>query len=304
MKQDYPDISKERICRLFGKTRHALYDHQWRSQDRSIHDDIVIQMVHKLRQSLPRVGTRKLIPLLRQQLSTYQIKIGRDYLFHLLQRYNLLIRQRKRKAYTTNSNHWMRKYSNLIKDLVISRPEQVWVSDITYIRMINQWGYLSLVTDAYSRKIMGFGFCNNLSVSGCLEALEMALKNRNYPQSSLIHHSDRGTQYCCKEYVDVLARHEISISMTENGDPRENAIAERVNGIIKAEFNLYSSQDNFVHTYHRIIKSITAYNELRPHSSCNNLTPVQAHKLQGLLTRKWKNYFKNYHPKSQKKNIS
>ena len=298
MKQDYPQISKERICRLFGKTRHALYDHQWREHDRTVEDDIILQMVRHIRESLPRIGTRKLIPLLLQQLSPQQMKIGRDYLFNLLQQHHLLIRRRKRKAHTTNSKHWMRKYSNLIKFLVITRPEQVWVSDITYIRMVNQWAYLSLVTDAYSRKIMGFGFSIDLSVRGCLQALEMAFSNRSYPQLALIHHSDRGTQYCCKEYVDILTLHHVAISMTEQGDPRENALAERVNGIIKEEFNLHNSQDSFEQTYQRIAKSIAAYNLLRPHNSCDNLTPQQAHNTQGTLKKRWKTYFKQYdfHP--------
>ncbi len=150
MKQDYSYLSMEVLCRLFGKTRHAYYDHQWRHQDETIKDDIILQLVHKIRNTaLPRLGTRKLLILLKPELETHQIKVGRDYLFNLLQEHKLLIRRRKRKVFTTDSRHWMRKYANLTKDLIIVRPEQLWVSDITYIRMGNQWGYLSLITDAY-----------------------------------------------------------------------------------------------------------------------------------------------------------
>jgi len=295
MKHDYPYISREVLCRLFGKTRHAYYDHQWRHQDQSLKDDIILQLVHKIRNTdLPRLGTRKLLPLLKPELDSHQIHVGRDYLFDLLQEHKLLIRRRKRKVFTTDSRHWMRKYANLTRDLIITRPEQLWVSDITYIRMGNQWGYLSLVTDAYSRKIMGIGFRSDLLALGCIEALQMAYDNRSYGQQPLIHHSDRGCQYCCKEYVDLLNTQHVAISMTERGDPYENALAERMNGIIKSEFNLYSSQDSFENTYQRILKSVAAYNEIRPHGSCDNLTPCQAHKKQGELAKRWKNYPKNW----------
>src|SRR5450755_29373 len=291
MKQDYPYISKEVLCRLFGKTRHAYYDHQWRRKDQSVKDDIILQLVHKIRSnSLPRLGTRTLLVLLKPELDSPRIQVGRHYLFDLLQEHKLLIRRRKRKVFTTDSRHWMRKYVNLTKNLIITRPEQLWVSDITYIRMGNQWGYLSLVTDAYSRKIMGIGFRSDLLALGCLEALQMAYGNRSYGQHTLIHHSDRGCQYCCKEYVDLLNDQHIAISMTERGDPYENALAERMNGIIKEEFNLYSSQESFENTYQHILKSVAAYNEIRPHGSCDNLTPRQAHKKEGELKKRWKNY--------------
>lgn len=293
MKQDYCYISMEVLCRLFGKTRHAYYDHQWRRQDETIKDDIILQLVHKIRNTaLPRLGTRKLLILLKPDLEAHQIKVGRDYLFDLLQAHKLLIRRRKRKVFTTDSRHWMRKYANLTKDLIITRPEQLWVSDITYIRMGNQWGYLSLITDAYSHKIMGIGFRSDLLALGCLEALQMAYDNRSYGQLPLIHHSDRGCQYCCKEYVDLLNAQHIAISMTERGDPYENALAERMNGIIKEEFNLYGSQENFENTYQHILKSVAVYNEIRPHGSCDNLTPCQAHKKEGELRKTWKNYSK------------
>jgi transposase InsO family protein len=291
MKQDYPKTGIAMLCGLFGKTRHAYYDHMWRMNDEAMQEDLVLSLVSELRQQLPRLGTRKLHFMLAPKLKEHGITIGRDYFFELLSDHHLLIRQRKRKVLTTNSRHWMRKYSNLVRDLDITRPEQVWVSDITYIRMGSQWGYLSLVTDAYSKKIMGHAFRSDMTAQGCIDALEMALKNRIYYQK-LIHHSDRGSQYCSKDYVNILLENNISISMTENGDPYENAIAERVNGIIKSEFNLYSSNLGFDQTNLQINLKIKTYNNVRPHSSCDFLTPDQAHLGEGKLNKRWKNYYK------------
>ena len=277
------------LCRLFGKSRHAYYDHQWRVQDQGLRDDIVLQNVLEIRKSLPGTGTLKLHEMLKVPLESHKIKIGRDYLFLLMREHNLDIRRRKRKAITTDSRHWMHKYNNLIRELSVTRPEQVWASDITYIRLINQWGYLSLITDAYSRKIMGYSFRKDLSAKGCIDALEMALQARMYPQSKLIHHSDRGCQYCSGPYVSLLVENGIAISMTENGDPYENALAERVNGIIKTEFNLHCSNQGFEETSKRIGQAITAYNELRLHASCDYLTPEKAHMMTGILKKRWKN---------------
>ncbi len=232
--------------------------------------------------------------MLQERLFSHGIKVGRDYLYDLLAAHRLLIRKRKRRIVTTNSRHWMKKYSNLIKNLPLERPEQVWVSDITYIRVGSKWGYLSLITDAYSKKIMGYGFRMDLSTQGCLDALKMALRNRKYNQS-LIHHSDRGSQYCSQLYTDMLVTNKIAISMTENGDPYENAIAERVNGIIKDEFGLNSTNSSFEKINQVLSSSIQSYNHLRPHASCNYLTPDQAHLTKEKMKKRWKNYrSKNY----------
>ncbi|MEE3149182.1 MAG: IS3 family transposase [Bacteroidota bacterium] len=295
MKQDFPQLGIAVLCRLFGKTRHAYYDSLWRKEDCLVKEDVILQEVASIRKELPRLGTRKLHYMLQNKLSSHQIQLGRDYLFDLLAEHKLLVRQRKRRITTTDSRHWMKKYTNLIKELVIIRPEQVWVSDITYVRLVNQWGYLSLITDAYSRRIMGFSFRQDLSAEGCLDALKMALNNRLYDQP-LIHHSDRGSQYCSHKYVDLLLQNNIAISMTENGDPYENALAERINGIIKSEFNLYSSVLGFENTKALIAKSIKNYNELRPHASCDYLTPEQAHLTSGSLNKRWKNYKRNFNP--------
>jgi putative transposase len=240
------------------------------------------------------LGTRKLHYKLAPLLEAHGINIGRDYLFDLLDRHKLLIRQRKRKVITTDSRHWMHKYANLAREFNCTRPEQLWVSDITYIRMGTQWGYLSLITDAYSRKIMGYCLRTDMLAQGCVDALQMALNNRRYPREPLIHHSDRGSQYCSAAYVKLLTDNRIAISMTENGDPYENALAERMNGIIKSEFNLYNSQLGYEQTYQLIQSSVQAYNEQRPHGSCNFLTPEQAHQQQGILKKKWKSYPKKW----------
>lgn len=293
MKQDHPAKGMVVLCRLFGKTRHAYYDALWRKENSLVKEDIILQEAINVRKDLPLLGTRKLLHVLQPRLASHNISIGRDSLFDLLAEHRLLIRRRKRKVITTDSRHWMRKYSNLIKSISVNRPEQVWVSDITYIRMVNQWGYLSLITDAYSRKIMGYNFRNDLAAEGCIEALKMALKNRVY-NDQIIHHSDRGSQYCSNQYVNFLFQNNIAISMTENGDPYENALAERINGIIKKEFNLYNSQFGYEQTAKIITKSINAYNQLRPHASCDYMTPEQTHLKSGELNKRWKNYNQHY----------
>jgi transposase InsO family protein len=290
MKQDYPHLSWGSLCRLFGKTRHAYYDHLWRSQNDTLKEEIILQLVYQIRSSLPRLGTRKLLYLLAPELESHGIAVGRDYLFDLFDAHKLLIRQRRKKVFTTDSRHWMHKYSNLVKDLDIKRPEQLWVSDMTYIRVMNQWGYLSLITDAFSRKIMGYCFRADMLALGCIDALQMALDNRSYNGQTLIHHSDRGSQYCSKDYVDLLGSEQIAISMTQSGDPYENALAERMNGILKGEFDLYGSSVSFEQTYQRITSSIKAYNELRPHGSCDYLTPSLAHEQGNVLKKRWKTY--------------
>jgi len=201
------------LCKLFGKTRHAYYDYLWRLKDSTLEEDIILQHVHAVRKDLPRLGSPKLLLMIGPQLRSHHIKIGRDSFYNLMRDHKLLIIQRKRKMNTTNSRHWMRKYTNLSTTVEISGPDQLWVSDMTYIRLINRWGYLSLITDAYSRKIVGYCFRTDMLAIGCVEALQMAISNRKDPNNPLMHHSDRGSQYCCKDYVDTLVAANISISM-------------------------------------------------------------------------------------------
>ncbi|MDR6781529.1 putative transposase [Pedobacter africanus] len=238
-------ISIKTLCSLFGKSRNAWYESRIRIEKDVLIRDIVLQEVYTIRTELPGVGTRKLHFMLKDILSQHGISAGRDYLFDLLAATGLLVTRRRRRVITTDSNHWMRRYDNLMAFEQITRPEQVWVSDITYLRLNNSFVYLSLITDAYSRQIMGYHLQNDLSAEGCLRALRMAIAKRKTPKLTLMHHSDRGSQYCSKAYVDELNGETIAISMTKNGDPYENAIAERVNGILKTEFDLERSTGTF-----------------------------------------------------------
>lgn len=238
---------------------------------------------------MPRIGTRKLHYMLSDVLAGHGLSIGRDKLFDLLSECGMLVRRRKRKKIsTTDSNHPLRKYPNLVKDLVALRPNHLWVSDITYVSKVDGFCYLSLITDAYSRKIIGYCLYPDLSKEGPVNALKAALDNISERLAdTLIHHSDRGVQYCSYEYTGMLQGNSISISMTEKGDPYENAIAERVNGILKQEFGLDKKFGSFSEVKVAVDRAIHTYNYLRPHASCNYQTPAQAHRQQGPLPMKW-----------------
>jgi len=285
-------VGIKRLCGLFGKTRHAFYDKEWQQEERVIEYAIIFKLVGEHRRHLPRIGTPKLYSLIKAPLQAHGIKLGRDKLHELLYVYGLTIKRKRRRTKTTFSRHWLRKYPNLIRDKIIRDPEQVWVSDITYITLEDGFCYLSLITDAYSRKIMGYYLSKDLSHRGCLEALDKAIRQRLYPNRKLIHHSDRGVQYCCAEYVGLLRENVISISMTEESDPYENAIAERMNGILKDEFSLDKKFSSYEAAYAAVEESVRNYNERRPHASCDYLTPAQAHLQSGELKRRWKSYFK------------
>lgn len=214
--------------------------------------------------------------------------MGRDALFDLLAFYGLQVKKRKRRHITTNSNHVFKKYPNLIKGVEPDRPNRIWVSDITYIRSGEEFQYLFLISDAYSKKVLGYRLAKTLDSVNAVNSLQDAITNTCKPISGLIHHSDRGIQYCSKEYIKLLNSHKIKVSMTENGDPRENPIAERINGILKEEYiNQYTKL-----TMSQLEGSIEKYNAKRPHLSCDMLTPETAHISSGKLKRRWKNYYK------------
>lgn len=193
-------------------------------------------MISSKRKDHPRIGVRKIYFMIKEDMYRLNIKIGRDALFDLMASEHMLVQRRKRKHITTNSNHWYRKYPNLIRGITPDEPNQLWVSDITYIKTQREFLYLFLITDAYSKKILGYRLAKNLDSVHAVNSLQDAIKNTCQPITGLIHHSDRGIQYCSNEYTDLLNNHGISISMTENSDPLENAIAERVNGILKDEY--------------------------------------------------------------------
>lgn len=224
--------------------------------------------------------------MLKKDIDSFNIKLGRDGLFDFLRAEHLLIKPKRNYIKTTNSKHWMRKYPNLAGSLPVNRPEQLWVSDITYIRTALGHNYLSLVTDAYSKRIMGYELLENLSVEGPVNAMKMALKNRKY-NHQLMHHSDRGLQYCSAEYIRQLLDNGVVVSMTENGDPYENAIAERINGILKHEFLLTNGFKDQLEAINIIKQSIAIYNQERPHLSCQMLTPMEMHNQELIPVKKW-----------------
>jgi putative transposase len=235
---------------------------------------------------MPRLGGRKLIHLLKE-MSGEQMAIGRDGFYNLLRRNGLLVRKRRSRVITTNSFHWLRKYPNLIRDLPVTRPNQVWVSDITYIKTEEGFLYLFLVTDLFSRRIMGWKLANDMGSENAVMALEQAIENAHGLVRGTIHHSDRGLQYCSGDYVKLLQNNQMKISMTENGDPYENAVAERINGILKDEW-LYEMQlKNKKQTLDILNQIIALYNENRPHLSLNYQTPdmvYNRHKEKSTIT--------------------
>ena len=274
------------VCGLFGKTRQGWYKQVSSDQGKELQEAIIIGRVKELRKAMPGLGTRKLHYLLAPLLQQHGIRIGRDKLFDIMADSGMLIRKRKRRR-TTNANHPYRCYPNLIKGMELTKSGQLWVSDITYISLRDDFCYLSLVTDAYSRKIIGHCLYPILKAQGPLQALHMALEQYIGTQR-LIHHSDRGVQYCCSDYITELKSRDIAISMTENGDPYENAIAERINGILKGEFGLDSYFDSFDQANEAVGRAIAIYNQMRPHGSCDYMTPDQAHSQEGKLRRRWK----------------
>jgi len=275
------------LCRLFGKSRTAWYKQQKSIYRKVIKQSEVLSIVSQLRKKMPRIGTRKLHYILQNQ----GFDIGRDALFKLLRNHNMLVRRRRTRIFTTQSSHWLRKYPNIINDLIIYRPNQLWVSDITYVKSKEGHRYLFLLTDAYSRKILGYKLCEDMQADNAVSVLKMALAKLKKSENGLIHHSDRGIQYCSTKYVNLLKANTIRISMTENGDPLENAIAERVNGILKDEwlYNIETMKTKLLKSF--IGRIIEIYNSDRPHLSIDMLTPNEAHKVQGKLKRKWKNYY-------------
>ena len=234
-------------------------------------------MVREIRTELPMLGALKLHYMIKPGLKAHQLSIGRDTLFSLLRANNLLIKRKRRYARTTNSNHHFKKWPDLVQRRPAIMPEEIWVSDITYLHGKNNFYYLDLVTDLYSRKIIGYNLSRNLKAVGCLNALQMALNSRLYPFRSLIHHSDRGIQYCCDAYVKVLEDHKIAISMTQDGCPYDNAVAERLNGILKGELGLYDTFESFKSASEKVDQAVRKYNEIRPHSSIDMETPRHRH---------------------------
>lgn len=298
MKNNFQHIGLAKLCGWFGVTRQAYYQNSWKAVDTSIEEELIIQQIHKIRKDHRRMGTRKLYEKLHPFMLEHNIKMGRDALFNLVSANHLQVRKRKRRIHTTQSFHWLRKYPNLIKEFVPTSPNQLWVSDITYWKINkDKHLYISFITDAYSHKIVGYHVAETLEAIESVKALKMALSVFEGTESpfKLTHHSDRGIQYCSKGYVKLLQDYQIQISMTENGDPLENAIAERINGIIKDEY-LYDYQASTIKEAQELLKkAVELYNSDRPHMSIGNLAPNHIHQqiTNPIKTEKlWKNYYR------------
>ncbi|MFM9826131.1 IS3 family transposase [Flavobacterium sp.] len=294
MKNNYPRIGLGKFCRLLGVTRQAYYQYFWHQEQYVFEDELIISEVLKIRKNHRHMGGRKLYELLQPFLLEHQIKMGRDRLFDVLSANYLLVKRRKRQTVTTNSYHRFKKYPNLIRNFIPTEPNHLWVSDITYWKIATGFVYISFITDAYSRKIVGSHVAQTMEAVETMEALKIAISGlRNGPDChfQLTHHSDRGMQYCSDKYVKLLESNNIGISMTENGDPLENAIAERVNGIIKEEYLNDYQIDNIEEAKELLEAVVELYNNERPHMSIGNLTPNQVHKNNIKTEKLWKNYY-------------
>lgn len=280
------------LCGLFGFSKQAYYQYNTARIEEVFTESMILEYVRKLRKDMPRTGGRKIHLSLQEELPE-ELQIGRDALFDLLRKHGYLIRNRRRGTKTTDSKHRFRTYPNLIKEFVPDGSNQLWVSDITYLSVgYRSFYYLSLITDAYSRKIVGVHLSESLSTEGPLKALKMAMETLPEEVGGLIHHSDRGIQYCSTQYVSALQERGIQISMTENGDPLENAIAERVNGILKEEWLNSMTYSGIKDARAKVSEVVTLYNTKRKHSSIAMLTPDQAHLKTGGLARCWRSYYK------------
>ena len=237
-----------------------------------------------------KTGGIKLYTELKQDFVNVDIKIGRDKFYRFLRYHNLLIPKQKNYITTTNSKHLFRKYKNLVKNHVPTRPEQLWVSDITYIKTQYGHNYLAIVTDAYSKQIMGYKLDNHMKTSLCIDALAMAIKNRKYPNEKLIHHSDRGFQYCNPKYTEFAENNGIIMSMTEQYDPYENAVAERINRTLKYEYGLKKTIKNTDIAQKITKQAVYIYNNLRTHFSLDLRKPADVHLNPNI---KYKSYRRN-----------
>jgi len=259
-------------------SRQNYYKSHQRRRRKEVDDELVEKLVKVERASQPRLGGRKLYFMLKPELEDAGVSIGRDLFFEVLRTNNLLLGPLPRSPRTTNSRHSLPVFRNIIKGREITGPNQVWVSDITYIRTIEGFLYLSLITDKYSRKIVGYNLGGTLETEESLKALEMALKTK--PKGGhIIHHSDRGCQYCSHLYVDKLEENGFEISMTEESHCSENALAERVNGILKQEYWLGSTFRSKEQVHRAVEEAIHLYNTRRPHTSLNYKTPEQVHRM-------------------------
>lgn len=265
-----------RLCIFFGVTRQAYYKGVQQCHREAVQEELILELVQQIRRSNKRMGGKKLYSLLQADIHRIDASMGRDKFFDLLRMWGLLIRRHRKYAVTTQSRHRFRVYKNKLQDFTPTGPHQAWVCDITYVRIKKGFVYLFLLTDAYSRKIIGWELSNSLGLEGALKSLAMAIKQCSNP-AGLIHHSDRGFQYCSHDYVDRLKARGIVISMAEAGNCYENAMAERVNGILKDEYGLDETFTDEAEARQAAGEGIKSYNEQRPHWSLNLQIPTKVH---------------------------
>lgn len=297
LREECPKVGLGTLTGLFGYSRQSFYNGV-KDNDfaENAIEPLIVEKAKDYRKDNPGLGCAKLYLVIKRLFDQTGCMPGRDAFIELLRQNGLMVQIKRRRHYkTTNSCHHYHKYENLIKDIVPSRPNEIWVSDITYVETEEGVCYLSLITDAYSHMIVGWALGPTLETLYPLEALRMALSTIDAETAAmLIHHSDRGCQYCSQVYVQELKKHSISISMTQSGDPLENAVAERANGILKTEW-LYKmnipTRENCKQELERII---TFYNTERPHMSIGMQTPVIAHAQTGEQKRCWKNPWENH----------
>lgn len=264
----------KQICSIVGISRQGYYKSKKRKEKKELQEEIILQLIQLYRRKMPMLGGKKLYRILSPDFRRLGIKLGRDKFFKLLERNGLLIHRIKRYSKTTNSSHRFKIYKNLIKEIDPDQRNKVWVSDITYIPVGDSFNYLALIMDLYSRRIVGYDMSESLSMEGSIRALKMAIKDKGVLRG-LIHHSDRGIQYCSNVYTEILKEKGIKISMSEKGNPYENAAAERLNGILKEEFILREGFKSKDLAYKAVKEAIETYNEDRPHMSIAYMTPNQ-----------------------------
>ncbi|HMQ69709.1 MAG TPA: IS3 family transposase [Ignavibacteria bacterium] len=262
------------ICKILGISRQGFYKARKKKRKKGLQEEIIIGLVHSQRRKMPMLGGKKLYRLMTADFERLKIKLGRDKFFSILRKNGLLIHRKKRYAKTTDSSHRFWIYDNMIKEIEPEGINKIWVSDITYVRVGDSFCYLALITDLYSRKIVGYDISESLNLEGSIRALKMAMRRKG-DLSGLIHHSDRGIQYCSNIYTELLISRKIKISMAEKGNPYENAVAERVNGILKEEFLLGETFKTKQQAYRSVREAIETYNKLRPHMSIDYMTPNQ-----------------------------
>lgn len=270
-------VSVSGLCRKLGMTRQNYYARRRQRQRRRVDGELAAALVQRERRQQPRLGVRKLQHLLKKELQEAGVYLGRDRLFEELRKRDLLLRALPAQyPRTTQSYHNLPVFHNLVKQTAVERPHQVWVSDLTYLRTREGCLYLALITDRYSRKIVGSHAGDNLEAAGCVRALEVALEQLP-AEAKPIHHSDQGTQYCCHEYVNRLQEHGLGISMTESNHCAENAMAERMNGILKQEYGLGGEFATKAEARRAVQQGIRLYNTKRPHSALGYRMPEQVH---------------------------